>query len=37
METAEDLGDYLLRTGKVTEKIYRMRQAESKALLDAVK
>lgn len=36
METAEDFGDYLLRTGRVSEEEYKKRQAESKALLDAV-
>lgn len=37
METAEDLGDYLLRTGQVSEEEYAKRQSESKALLDAAK
>ena len=36
METAEDFGDYLLRTGRVSEEEYKKRQAESKVLLDAV-
>lgn len=33
METAEDLGDYLLRAGKVTKAEYDEKQAESKELL----
>lgn len=33
METAEDLGDYLLRSGKVTKAEYDEKQAESKELL----
>ena len=33
MDTAEDLGDYLLRTAQVSEKTYQELQAESKALL----
>lgn len=33
MDTAEDLGDYLLRTGKVTEEEYNIKQRESLALL----
>lgn len=33
MDTAEDLGDYLLRTGKVTEEEYSRKQEESLALL----
>lgn len=34
METAEDMGDYLLRTGKVDEAVYNMRQEEAKELLN---
>lgn len=33
METAEDFGDYLLRTGEVTREEYDRRQAESRELL----
>lgn len=33
MDTAEDLGDYLLRTAQVSEEVYQELQAESKALL----
>ena len=33
MGTAEDLGDYLLRTGKVTEKEYEEKQRESLSLM----
>ena len=33
MDTAEDLGDYLLRTAQVSEEAYQELQAESKALL----
>jgi len=33
MDTAEDLGDYLLRTGKVTEEEYEEKQQEGLALL----
>ena len=33
MDTAEDLGDYLLRTAQVSEEAYQEIQAESKALL----
>lgn len=33
MDTAEDLGDYLLRTGKVTEEEYNEKQHESKLLI----
>ena len=33
MATAEDLGDYLLRTGRVTQEEYDRRQEEAKALL----
>lgn len=34
METAEDLGDYLLRVGKVTKAEYDARQKEAKKLLE---
>lgn len=33
METAEDFGDYLLRTGEVTREDYDRRQAQSRELL----
>ena len=33
MDTAEDLGDYLLRTGKVTEEEYNEKQHESTLLI----
>lgn len=33
METAEDFGDYLLRTGEVTQEEYDRRQEESRQLL----
>ena len=33
MDTAEDLGDYLLRTAQVSEEVYQELQEESKALL----
>lgn len=33
MDTAEDLGDYLLRTAQVSEEVYQELQAECKALL----
>lgn len=33
METAEDLGDYLLRTGKITKQQYEIKQKKSKELL----
>lgn len=33
MDTAEDLGDYLLRTAQVSEEAYQELQAESKVLL----
>lgn len=33
MDTAEDLGDYLLRTGKVTEEEYNEKQRESVLLM----
>lgn len=32
METAEDLGDYLLRTGQVDEEEYRSKMAQARAL-----
>lgn len=35
MDTAEDLGDYLLRTAQVSEEAYQELQAESKELLIA--
>lgn len=35
MDTAENLGDYLLRTAQVSEEAYQELQAESKALLIA--
>ena len=35
MDTAEDLGDYLLRTAQVSEEAYQELQTESKALLIA--
>lgn len=35
MDTAQDLGDYLLDTGKVTQEEYRTKQAQAKALCDA--
>lgn len=35
MATAEDLGDYLLRTGKVTKEEYDAKQEEARALLSA--
>ena len=34
MATAEDYGDYLLRTGKITKKTYLDKQKEAKLLLD---
>lgn len=34
MDTAEDMGDYLLRTGKVTEDEYVQKQNEAKQLLE---
>ena len=34
METAEDLGDYLLRTGEVSDEIYAQRQQEARELLN---
>ena len=37
MATAEDLGDYLLRQGRVTREEYDRRQEEAKALLAAPK
>ena len=33
MATAEDMGDYLLRTGKINEALYNARQEEAKELL----
>ena len=33
MATAEDLGDYLLRTGKIDTNVYDMRQEEARELL----
>lgn len=35
--TSEDLGDYLLRIGRVTKEEYDEKQAEARALLDAVR
>lgn len=35
METAEDLGDYLLRDGKVDQDVYDQKQKEAKELLGA--
>ena len=37
MDTAEDLGDYLLRTAQVSEEAYQELQAESKELLTGVR
>lgn len=37
METAEDLGDYLLRAGKIEQAEYNKNMDESKLLLSAVK
>lgn len=37
MDTAEDLGDYLLRTGKVSEAEYQALQGESRKLLAEVR
>ena len=37
METAEDLGDYLLRVGKIDKKDYMRKQAEAKKLLEDFK
>ena len=34
METAEDLGDYLLRTGEVSDEIYAQRQQEARERLN---
>lgn len=34
MATAEDFGDYLLRTGKTSQSIYAQKQAEAKAILN---
>jgi undecaprenyl phosphate N,N'-diacetylbacillosamine 1-phosphate transferase len=36
MATAEDMGDYLLRTGKISQQEYNYHQQESVALLDAL-
>lgn len=36
MDTAMDLGDYLLKEGKVTQKEYDRKQKKAKALCDAV-
>ena len=36
MDTAEDLGDYLLRTGKVTEEEYNEKQHESNEVIEAL-
>ncbi|MBE0601874.1 MAG: sugar transferase, partial [Firmicutes bacterium] len=33
MATAEDMGDYLLRTGKITRDEYRLRQQEAHSIL----
>ena len=33
MATAEDMGDYLLRTGKINEALFNARQEEAKELL----
>ena len=37
MDTAEDLGDYLLRTAQVSQEAYQELQAESKELLTGVR
>ena len=37
METAEDYGDYLLRTGKVDKNTYERLQTEAKEILSATK
>ena len=37
MDTAEDLGDYLLRTAQVSQEAYQKLQAESKELLTGVR
>lgn len=37
METAEDLGDYLLRTGKVTQREYEEKQLQARQILLEVK
>lgn len=36
METAEDMGDYLLRVGKVDENTYNKKQAEAKLLITSI-
>ena len=33
MATAEDFGDYLLHTGKISEDLYNLKQEEAKKLL----
>ena len=33
MDTAEDLGDYLLRSGKVSQEVYDMKQSDARELL----
>lgn len=35
METAEDLGDYLVNTGQLTEDIYRKKLAEANSILES--
>lgn len=37
METAEDLGDYLLNIGKINEEVYRIKQLEARKLLEKIK
>jgi len=34
MDTAEDFGDYLLRSGAVTQEIYEIKQADARELLN---
>ena len=34
METAEDYGDWLLRTGQIEKEEYDKKQAEAKKMLD---
>lgn len=36
METAEDLGDYLLRIGKISKEVYDGKQKEAKKLLEGL-
>ena len=36
MDTAEDLGDWLLRTGKVTEEEYNTKQQKSKEMIEVM-